>query len=193
MSKSSDDLLYPRRLSLLGDSQSVRMGKVWRHNLQGYKLETSCCVSGWTTSKLREAVQGGTADLEEVCFIFIGVNDVLKKVTYAEMIKNLKAILKHLKYHNKRILISTLPTLLNSSLYQEQQIRCFNVFIQSFSAQNFVTVVPFHKMFPPFVELRKKMYQLRYHNGRADNVHLSSTGLQSLIDLIVSSDERDDQ
>lgn len=176
-----------QKISLLGDSQTVRMVKVWKQCAGCPRLETSCAFSGWTTGQLREAVNTKVSGLEETCFIFIGVNDVIRNFSHQDMVQNLKVIIKHLIYHNKTILISTLPPLLHSSPEQEQLIKFFNVRVQSYSTHNSITVIPFHRVFPPFSEGKLEFYQLKYYNGRKDNVHLSPAGLKKLMELIISA------
>lgn len=184
---SQFNVSLPRiQLSLLGDSQSVRMYKNCKKELGGFVLDTSCTLSGWNTSQLRTAVKEKAGVLVNNCFIFIGVNDILKKVPMKDTVNNIKSIIKILHRHHKRILIATLPPILNSISQQEEQIRSLNVHIQSFGTHPAVTIVPFHKLFPPFSALKLEYYQQRYYSGRKDNVHLSARGLRAMVDLIIS-------
>lgn len=178
------------RLSLLGDSQSVRLAKTWRREFSGTQLETGSAVSGWTTGQLRKSVLERVSVLETNCFIFIGVNDILKKVPYEDMVKNFKSIIKTLHYFKKRMLISTLPPILSSTPEQTDKIKNFNVFVLSFNTHSAVTVIPFHSMFPPFAELRLEFYQLRYYSGKKDYVHLSILGLRALMGLVNSANDK---
>lgn len=187
MATSSGTSALETPLSLLGDSQSVRMAKNWKKDLGGLGLETSCIKSGWTTGELKKAVKENVSFLKDKCFIFIGVNDVSKKVPLKEITKNLSAIIRFLSNQGKRIIIATLPPILNCTSEQAEQIRMIDVYILSFSTHKAVTVVPFHKLFPPFTEPKPDYYQCRYFNGRPDRVHLSPKGLKVLRELIISA------
>lgn len=173
-------------ISLLGDSQSVRMSKIWRKESHRCKLETSCAVSGWTTGQLKEVLKDRMYLLARVCVLFIAVNDIIKKVPLSVVFKNIKEILNVLKQHKRLVLFTTLPPILNCSSEQSEQVRAVNVYIQSFSTRPSVTVVPFHRLFPPFANFNPRYYQLRYYNGRADNVHLSAVGIKALMEVIDS-------
>jgi lysophospholipase L1-like esterase len=170
-------------VSVLGDSQAVRMCGVWER-LEGQRaIDATAARGGWTTDDLKRSLRQHVTALHQVCVLFISINDIFKSVPPLRTKKNIKTIIQLLLSHNKTIIISTLPPTLNSENLQHK-IRSINIFIQSLNNPPSIKIIQFHKKFPPFSSMNLSYYKIRYNNGRPDSVHLSHTGYLQLISLI---------
>lgn len=167
-------------LTLLGDSQVVRLHKVWGSSRQFTSADT-CAVSGCTTEHLKTLISRYNHVLNHTCFLLIGINDILSSVPTYKIKDNIASIIKYLKKKHKIILISTLAPTLHKNKPIQDNIREINIFIQSFATSSTVKVIKLHKLFKPFNQDDQCYYQLQYFNGKPDYVHLSNAAFQQLI------------
>lgn len=169
-------------ISVLGDSQAVRLCKVWGRKQPQRPIDI-CAMGGWTTKDLKRAVRQRAPTMNETCLILISINDILRQHKPHDIKSNLKFTLNILKSHNKSLLISTLPPTLYASRQTLDSIKSVNLFIQSTHNPPSITVLSFHKLFPPFSTENRSLYQRHYYDGRPDNVHLSPAAFLRLINL----------
>lgn len=167
---------------MLGDSQIKRLLR--GRGVRRAEVDSHYAESGWTTQQLKIAVRQNQSSLHLQCFILIGLNDVIQNIKIKQTKTNIRTIVNLLTDSKRTVFISTLPPMLNANHYQQQNIKNINVFIQSLHSKTNVIVLQFHKQFPPFAPINHRYYQLRYANGRPDNLHLSMEGFRLLISLI---------
>lgn len=172
------------QLSILGDSQTVRLRKVWEAEDRNRKFESSCSGSGWTTRHLLQAVRRNMCNVQSTCFVFISINDIIRAIPLPTVKQNIRTILRVLIDSNKSVLLSTIPPTLSQSHRQQQSIQEVNIFIQSLNNPPTVQVIYFNRLFPPFADNDSRLYQRTYYNGKPDLIHLSEFGLRSLTRLI---------
>lgn len=170
-------------VSVLGDSQAVRLGKIWT-TYPDVSVDFHCARGGWTTMDLKCAVRSGTDRFNQLCVVFIGINDILRGVPGTVINRNISIIIRTLLNNNKTVVLVTLPPTLNANTEQLFSIKLFNIYIQSFQANKRTIVVKFHEQFFPFIQYNSKLYQLRYSDGRPDFIHLSPQGCSLLVSSI---------
>jgi len=173
-------------MTLLGDSQVVRLQKVWRRSLQVSSLDM-CAIGGCTTEHLKTLISRHHHKFNQKCFLMIGINDILSGVPINKTKDNISSIIKYLKKKHINIFISTLPPTLHKNMQIQDSVRHINIFIQSFATSSGITVIKLHKLFKPFNREDKCFYQLRYYQGKPDFVHLSTAAFQELITLIIEA------
>lgn len=173
-------------VSLLGDSQMVRVRRTWRtQRPAGDEADYDCTGSGWTTKDLLSAVRVSGNKLRPVCVVLIGINDITKCIPMNSTKKSISSLITFLTRSKKRILIATLPpTLHTRSSSIHQATRQLNIYIQSFNTHPSTSVIYFHKHFFPFSSVNPKLFEQRYTDGRPDLIHLSAVGHSLLIRLI---------
>lgn len=171
---------------MLGDSQMKRLLRAWAGNngSRQKKMTAHCAESGWTTTELKIAIRQNHTSFNSICFVLIGLNDILQKVPITTVKSNILSIVNILTTSGKSVLISTLPPTLDRIDKRQSEIKIINIFIQSLQTKPNVSVITFHKQFPPFSSNNLDLYQLSYANGRPDKLHLSINGFQLLISLI---------
>lgn len=173
---------------MLGDSQVKRLLRAWVNGgSRQKKMAAHCAESGWTTNDLKIAIRQHQASSHSTCFILIGLNDILQHIPTEKIKSNILTIINILVTSGKHVIISTLPPTLNSSKKQQSEIKNLNIYIQSLQTKSNVSVISFHKHFPPFSSQNLDHYQLHYPDGRPDRLHLSMKGFQLLISLIAGA------
>lgn len=73
-------------VSVLGDSQAVRMCGVWGQ-LKGQRtiaIDSTVAHGGWTTDDLKRAVRQQVTTLNSVCVMFVAINDIFKSIPLFE-------------------------------------------------------------------------------------------------------------
>lgn len=177
-------------MSLVGDSQARRL----RETILKLYPETSrnkdLVQSGLCSEQLKTMIRKEATFLNKLCFVIIAINDILQGISCSVIKQNISTIVAILKTHNKSVIISTLPPVLNQSDNIRDSIKSINIFIQSLHTKDSVTVLFLHRHFPPFNTQMNDYYQLRYHHNRPDNIHLSSQGHNLLINLISAHCQR---
>lgn len=149
-------------ITVLGDSQSVRLERMWLRQVRQDCHISFCAGSGWTTARLKCEVRSRIEQFHKLCVLNIGINDILKSVPVDVSKANIKCIVSKLQHKHRTIIISTLPPTLHKPCYTSEPIRNLNVFIQSLHQHPTITVIPFHKDFPPYTSLDPTLYQQRW-------------------------------
>lgn len=171
-------------VSLLGDSQVRRMIKTLTKLGPNHPRERDYAISGLRSDNLKTIVRECSSDFHKVCFILVGINDILKGYPIASIKQNIKSTINILVRDNKTVLISTLPPILYANEPVGNDIKILNIFIQSLQRAHSVIVIKLHKHFSPFIVTDMTLFQQYYKDNKPDNVHLSADGHLLLIGLI---------
>lgn len=174
-------------VTLLGDSQVNRLINTLRTNSVANISSSNFAVGGLCVSELKQEIRRRVQTFNSVCFILISINDILKLCPIKTIKNNIKISVDILINNNKTVLISTLPPILNPSKVISAAITEINIFILSLQTRDNVIVIEFHKQFVPFKPHNLVLYQRRYYNNRADNIHLSAKGHLLLHSLITAA------
>lgn len=157
------------KISLLGDSQAVRMRNTW-----GGTRAYDYAKGGWTTRELKTGLRE-VRQLLHFCILFVGLNDILKGKNTKETKTNIRAIIKLLGELGKHIIIITLPPTLHADQKYNKSLFELNVYLKSFKSQKYIEILPFDQIFRnKTVQQNKHYFQQSYWNGRPDLIHCSS-------------------
>lgn len=174
--------------SVMGDSQAVRLGRLWSTSgrFQNVDVECSCAGSGWTTTQLKMEIRKVTITNSIFCVVLVGINDILRNIPLTVIKRNIKTIVKLLTKQERTVfvILVTLPPTLNASAELLKSIKQFNVFIQSLATFKQTSIIQFHKLFVPFSHPDNRLYQCVFPDGRLDKVHLSRRGYGELLALL---------
>ncbi|KAK3933224.1 N-acylneuraminate cytidylyltransferase [Frankliniella fusca] len=175
-------------ICIIGDSIALRMVKtITQDNSNGRFL---LCQGGLTTEILKDNLKTNYLNYQQKdVLVMIGTNDILQNVESEIILKNLSEIITEL--HRKKvgvIYLVTIPLSPKLALHNDGNLEKLNEeIIKLDSLENNVNVIDCQDVFVNNGEVCMKYFEKSYAEGKCDNVHPNSHGLETLYECITSN------